>query len=194
MQEYLQMLIWTMLFVVIVEMVFPSSDIKKYLKLVLGFIVLYIIASPIVDVITKSQLVPGDSVEDYVKYYQSSLGQEVIYSDFEEEKESQLNGMVAIYTSQIEEQVKQLVESEVDIEVTEVSAQTILQDQQFGVETLEIVVARKEAEEAMFAIEIGDKSESIALSDANLEKEIKNCINNFYNWDNTNIYIIVQDN
>ena len=26
-----------------------------------------------------------------------------------------------------------------------------------------------------------------------LEKEIKKCINNFYNVDNTNIYIIVQD-
>ena len=40
---------------------------------------------------------------------------------------------------------------------------------------------------------IGDKTESLVLDQSALEKEIKKCINNFYNVDNTNIYIIVQD-
>ena len=34
MKQYLMMIIWTMLFVIVVEMIFPSSDLKKYLKII----------------------------------------------------------------------------------------------------------------------------------------------------------------
>ena len=56
MKQYLMMIIWTMLFVIVVEMIFPSSDLKKYLKIVLGFVMVYMIASPMIKLITSTPL------------------------------------------------------------------------------------------------------------------------------------------
>lgn len=193
MEHYLQTLIWTMFFIVIVEMLFPSSDIKKYLKLVLSFIVLYSIISPIIDIVTASQLVPGERFSHYVNYYQSSLGQDVAYGDYEDEVSKQKEGMLAIYKAQMEKQVKVTIEKHVDVEVCDIELEAEGNTVPYEMTSVSLEVAYKEAGNG-FGIGLGEKSESIVLDQDVLEKQIKNCLKDFYNWDNTNIYITVQEN
>ena len=189
MKQYLMMIIWTMLFVILVEMIFPSSDLKKYLKMVLGFVIVYIIASPMIKFITSTPLLEAGSLSGYVQFYESQF-QEGRYTPYEEERKKQEESMLAIYKEQIESQLKGLIETNLPVEVEELSSEATLDGSHFNLDSLEIEVTLKEKEHL---VGFGDKTESLLLDQDILEKEIKNCINDFYNLDNTNIYIIVQD-
>ena len=70
MKDYMQILIWTMLFIILVEMIFPASEFKKYLKLLLGFIIIYTIFTPIV----KGGFWNEAKYDEYVRYYQEQVG------------------------------------------------------------------------------------------------------------------------
>lgn len=188
MKDYLLVIIWTMLFVIIIEMIFPASDLKKYLKLVLGFIMVYIIASPIIKVVTSTPLVEAGSLSGYVQFYEQQLS-EGQYTSYEEERKKQEENVLSIYKDQMESQIKTLIETNLPVEVEAFSSETTLEGSHFSITSLEIEIAFKE-DEALFGI--GDKSKSIVLDQTLLEKEIKNCINDFYNVDNANIYITVQ--
>ena len=194
MGQYLQMIIWTMLFVVVIEMVFPSSDMKKYLKLILGFVVIYIIVGPIVDFLVGRDILPEERVANYISYYQNQLTQGVVGSDYDEEITSQKTGMVAIYKANVEEQAKALIEKNIPVEVCEIAIETGEDEAAFEIESLTLEVAYLENGENKFGLGLGSKEESIVLHKENLENQIKKCLNDFYNWDNTNIYITVQEN
>lgn len=189
MKQYLMMIIWTMLFVILVEMIFPSSDLKKYLKMVLGFVIVYIIASPVIKLITSTPLIEAGSLSGYVQFYESQF-QEGRYTPYEEERKKQEESMLLIYKEQVENQIKGLIESTLPVEVQSLSTEATLEGSRFDLEYLEIEITLKEEESL---IGVGNKAESFVLDQSVLEKEIKNCINDFYNLDNTNIYIIVQD-
>lgn len=189
MKQYLLIIIWTMLFVIVVEMIFPSSELKKYLKLVLGFVMVYIIASPVIKVITSTPLLESGSLSSYVQFYEGQLsnGQ---YTPYEEERKKQEENVLAIYKEQVESQLTAMIETNLPVEVEALSSEAKLEGSHFSIDSIEIELAFKE-EEHIFGV--GDKSESFVLDQSLLEKEIKKYINDFYNVDNTNIYIIVQD-
>lgn len=193
MREYLQVLVWTMLFVVIIEMVFPSSDMKKYLKLILGFVVVYIIISPIVGIVT--QVNQKDTFESYLMYYQKELGSKPQYSKFEEEQMRQQESLRAVYETQIADQVRQILEKKLPISVKDVRIRMSDNSMDFSVQEVELTVTLSEEEKGRIAvpkIKIGEKSESITLNDEHLKEEVKKCLKDFYNWDNINIHITVQ--
>ncbi|MGL4345725.1 MAG: stage III sporulation protein AF [Cellulosilyticaceae bacterium] len=193
MREYLQVLIWTMLFVVMVEMVFPSSDLKKYLKLVLGFIVVYTIASPIIGIV--SQVNQKDTFGGYLMYYQKMLGTQVAYSEFEEEQKRQQEGLRDVYETQITSQVKQILEKKLPIDVRQVDVEMSQDPMDFSVQEVALTITLKEEEGGSIKVpkvKIGEKTESLALNDEHLKEEVKKCLKDFYNWDNINIHITVQ--
>ncbi|MGL4799184.1 MAG: stage III sporulation protein AF, partial [Cellulosilyticaceae bacterium] len=157
-----------------------------------GFIVIFTLLGPIIDFVTGTSLVPGDTVSQYINYYQAELGQEVTYSTYEDEVEKQKEGMLAIYGAQLEEQTRNWVEKNVEVDVVGIEVIPVMEESGFGVESVALEVAYKDSDGIGFGI--GSKSESIVLDQDVLEKQIKNCLNTFYNWDNTNIYITVQEN
>lgn len=189
MKAYLLVIIWTMLFIIIIEMIFPSSELKKYLKLVLGFIMMYIIASPIIQVVTSTPWVEAGSLSGYVQFYEEQF-MEGKYTSYDEERKKQEEGVLAIYKEQMENQIKGLIETNLPVVVEALSSETKMEEGQFNIDSLEIEIAFKE-EDSLFGL--GEKSQSVVLDHGLLEKEIKKYINDFYNVDNANIYIIVQD-
>lgn len=189
MKAYLLVIIWTMLFVIIIEMIFPASDLKKYLKLVLGFIIMYIIAGPIIRVVTSTPWVESGSLAGYVQFYEEQLT-EGKYTSYDEERKKQEEEVLVIYEEQMEKQIKNLIETNLPVEVEGFSSKTTLEGGHFNIDLLEIEVVLKE-EDSLFGV--GSKPESMVLNQSLLEKEIKKYINDFYNVDNANIYIIVQD-
>lgn len=194
MREYLQVLIWTMLFVVMVELFFPSSDLKKYLKLVIGFIVVYTIISPIIGIVTEVR--QKDTFESYMMYYQEKLGTSPQYSEFEEEQMRQQESLRDVYEAQLQTQVKQLLEKNLPIHVISVDAKMSENNMDFSVEEVNLVVTPKSEQGSgsisVPKIKIGDKNESFTLNDQHVQNEIKKYLKEVYNWDNDNIYITVQ--
>lgn len=193
MRSYLQMLIWTMFFVVMVEMIFPNSDIKKYLKFVLSFIVLYVIVAPLIECIIGTKYMPGESLENYVQYYQDYVGDEIAYSSIETERERQEKGLVELYTLQLQEQMIQLLEAQIEkIKIEDIEVDILLDNEGVVIDAIDLTVLQEEAQR--IDVRIGNKNESTVLHEEQLKKEIETCLNNFYTLDSTNIYITVPMN
>ncbi len=194
MSHYLQMLVWTMFFVVLVEMTFPDSDIKKYLKFVLSFLVLYVVVSPLVEPVISTQYMPGNALENYIQYYQEYVGDEISYSPIEDERQRQEKGLLELYTVQLQQHATQLLQTQLpDLEIKRLEIETEMGAEGIGIEAIE-VNGIYTSQEAAFEVGIGNKNESPVIGDEWLKKEIEKCLNDFYNLDNTNIYITVQMN
>ncbi|OOB78813.1 MAG: hypothetical protein ATN33_06630 [Epulopiscium sp. Nele67-Bin001] len=190
MTGYMEILVWTMLFIVVVEMIFPNSHLQKYIKLILGFILIYTILAPIL----KGGLFEQGTYDEYVAYYQDQFnletGKSVHIEDYEQE-------VLESYILQEEEKVKAYIEkniTDIQVEVLEIIA--AMESYIPAVTDVLLTVSYKEEPGSPIVIpqiKIGEKSESIKLDTENLEKEIKNLLSDFYNWDKVNIHIIVQD-
>ena len=61
----------TLLFVSAVEMILPSGSIKKYVKYVVGLILMAVILNPIVQILNKGEDVFVSSIDKYVKAFES---------------------------------------------------------------------------------------------------------------------------
>lgn len=184
MRGYLQMLIWMMLFVIIIEMIFPDSAYRKYIKLILGCILVYTMLQPIIS------LVQGDhnSYDDYVKYYERRLsGGEAALLDYNEQLQSQEQVLKSYY----EEGIRSTVEKEFDVKVQDIKLSYE------GNELLEITLTvgkNRSGKIHIGTIHIGDKSNTLDGDEENLKNKIKTCLSDFYNVQVCNIHITVQKN
>jgi stage III sporulation protein AF len=184
MKEYIGTLIWTMLFVVVIEMIFPESQMRKYLKLMLGFMVVYAILFPLI----SNNWFPVAAYANKIEEYGTGM-----YSNeaYEAEVKLQQEKNETIYRGYMEERMASTIEQEVGIEVLSLKYTSGQEGQ-----NLEIMVAQKEEEKKIQIgkIQIGDKSENNKPVEQRLKNEIKSCLKNFYNLDQVNIYITVQGN
>lgn len=183
MSHYLQYLIWMMIFVIVIEMIFPDSSYKKYIKLVLGCILIYTMLKPVVSFIK----VDGADYEAYVKNYQRALeGGLTIGEGYEMELERQQN----ILQEEYEDSMKQYIEQEAEVKVA--SLQIIWNKDE--IESIYATVQKHGQTFKVGEIHIGNKSETIDGDEEKLENKIKTSLSNFYNVQVCNIYITVQKN
>ncbi|OOO00176.1 MAG: hypothetical protein ATN35_08655 [Epulopiscium sp. Nele67-Bin004] len=186
MQNYMEILIWTMLFVVVVEMIFPSSHLQKYIKLILGFIVIYTILGPII----KGGLFEQGAYDEYVMYYQNQFNLATDKSIHLEEYEQEL---IEAFTEQETTKIINAIEGSLDVNVDDVTVVAYIEGYVPTTYEIWLELSYKEETGKIFIpqIKIGEKSDSIKLDLENLEKEVKNCLSHFYNWDK--VHIIIQD-
>lgn len=184
---YMQVLIWMMLFVIVIEMVFPDTDHRKYLKLVLGCILVYTLLKPIIAILPSG----GESYEDYVQRYEKQLGlsSDKVTGNYNEELNKQKNSVKEIY----EQGMKSVLEKELQIEVTSVE---VTCNEEMEMKEIAITVGDGKAPGAIeiAPIHIGNKSDTVDGDEEKLKNKIKTCLNNFYNVQDCNIYITVQKN
>ncbi|WP_010166288.1 stage III sporulation protein AF [Candidatus Epulonipiscium viviparus] len=187
--EYLMTLVWVMLFLVVVEMVFPSSALQKYIKLILRFILVYTILAPII----KGGLFETIQYDEYVNSYQDQFdmmteGGTQMHNYEQELKEN--------YELREIEIIEQAVEKELDMNA-EVVVSSIVRNYIPQLTDIEITVSKNESTDdgliKVPKIVIGKKSDSVRLYKENIEKEIKNLLSNFYNLGQVNINIEVQN-
>ena len=183
MSEYLQYLIWMMLFVIVIEMIFPDLAYKKYLKLVLGCILLYTMLQPILSLIR----VDGSTYKDYVEKYQQTLG---VIEDGQSLYENQLEDQQASLESFYQISMKQYIEQQVEVSVLDLR----LTVEQGNIERIDLIVGESNAPIEIGTIHIGDKSKTVDGDEEKLKNKIKTCLNDFYNVQVQNIYITVQKN
>lgn len=183
MSHYLQYLIWLMLFVIVIEMVFPDLAYRKYIKLVLGCILVYTMLSPIVRFIR----VDGADYKTYVEHYQQILeGDGGRHSDYSWQYSIQQENLESLY----EMSMKQDLEKQMELKVQDI--RVTMQD---GViQNVMLVVGKKEEAIQIGEIHIGDKSATVDGTEEKLTNKIKTYLRDFYNVQVGNIYITVQKN
>lgn len=183
MSSYLQYLIWMMLFVIVIEMIFPDSSYRKYIKLVLGCILIYTMLKPVATFIK----VDGSDYEDYVKKYQMLLTKDSsIGENYEEELNRQQNTLRAVYETSMKEYIEQ--EATVRVSWLQISWN---EDE---IERIDLTVEEPSKIFKIGEIHIGDKSKTVDGSEEELKNKIKTSLSNFYNVQVRNIYITVQKN
>lgn len=194
MREYMQMFIWIMLFVIVIEMIFPDSDYKKYLKLVLGCIIIYTIMKPIVQFIP----VQGQTYDHYVSDYQKKLSEGLGYQNTLENYDEQIKSQQDTLKETFSENIKKVIEKECDIGVKRVDMEWHEGTYEVELAKIDLVVGVYEKEGGNInripQIKIGNKSSSISADEENLKIKIKTCLQNFYNVPSCNIHITVQKN
>lgn len=195
MLAYLQTMIWVMLFVIVVEMIFPDSDYRKYLKLVLGCIIIYILFRPVASLVLKN----ADAYDHLVKTYESQLTD--ISYDAEIQKE--YNRVVAkqkeILTKAYEESIKNTIENQTGVAV--ISCKVTLKNnvrEVFDIEKIYLVVKDQEKDNkqklSLPEVGIANKTDEVITREEKLKNKIKTCLENFYLVQDCNIYITVQKN
>ena len=183
MGDYLKYLVWMMLFVIVIEMIFPDMAYRKYIKLVLGCILVYTMLKPIVGLIQ----VDGADYKAYVERYQKILGTNMVGSEvYEDALEDQQASLEKLYQTSM----KQCIEQQLDVSVQSLN----LTFNEGTVESVNIVVGKKGEPLKIGEIHIGDKSDTVDGAEEELKNKIKTCLNDFYNVQVRNIYITVQKN
>lgn len=183
MSSYLQYLIWMMIFVIVIEMIFPDSSYRRYIKLVLGCILVYTMLKPVVSFIK----VDGADYDAYVKKYQTLLsGTLNDQGEYEEELDRQQQSLQEVY----EKSIKAYIEQETEVSVTWLQ----LTWQKGEIVGIDATVARPGEEVKIGEIQIGDKSSTVDGDEDALKNKIKTCLRDFYNVQVQNIHITVQKN
>lgn len=194
MKTYMQMLVWIMLFVIVVEMIFPDSNYKKYIKLVLGCVIVYTMMKPVIAFIPLQ----GKSYDAYVMNYQNQLLTAAGYGGAEESYKVQLRKQQEFLKTTYSQNIKQLVERETDVSVKEVEIKWQDNNGMIQIDQIYLTVGDKQKSKkntiAVPKIRIGEKSSSLSGDEEKLKIKIKTCLNNFYNVQTRNIYITVQKN
>lgn len=184
MSTYLQYLIWMMLFVIVIEMIFPDSAYRKYIKLVLGCILVYTMLRPIIGFVK----VDGQDYKSYVEKYQQILEAQPVdgLAAYQKEVKEQQQSLESVY----EKSMTSYIEQQFDVSVQ--SLQITFNEGQM--ERIDLVIAKSQKQFKVGEIHIGDKSQSIDGDEEELKNKIKTCLEDFYNVQVRNIYITVQKN
>ena len=182
MNDYFKLLIWMILFVIVIEMIFPDSAYRKYIKLVLGCILMYTLLTPIVSLIK----VDGADYKAYVERYEKLLGNGSGAEGYEKQFISGQEELKEAYKHSI----KTLVEQQVEVSVQQVQLETSNGE----ISKIRLLVGKKEEPIHIGTIHIGDKSQTVDGEEEQLKNKIKTCLCDFYNVQVQNIYITVQKN
>ena len=182
------------------EILMPDSKMKKYINLILGFIVMLVILGPIIDALSND----GDLEQDVfmISGELSKNEYAFINSNIENRQTEQL---ATLYKERIKKDIVYRVESRYDVKVTEVYIE--LEDntkEEIGeIKKLELSVVNKNGELKedtipIVKIDVSNEemdesninNESVDVVNVNLKKKIKEDISNIYNMNESNVEIM----
>ena len=163
-------------------MIFPDSSYRKYIKLVLGCILVYTMLKPVIGFIHVS----GADYEAYVNKYIQMLDTAPIQMEYGHQVQSQQGSIEALYKTTM----KQYIEQQFDVSVKDIH----LQIDQGEIQRIDLVVGKKNDKIKIGSIHIGSKSKTVDGEEEQLKNKIKTCLSNFYYVQVQNIYITVQKN
>lgn len=195
MVAYLQITIWVMLFVIVIEMIFPDSDYRKYLKLVLGCIIIYILFRPIANLV----LADPNSYDHLVKSYETQLSTNSQDDSIQKEYKRILSKQKEVLDDAYKQTIKNAIESQVGVQVVscKIGFKEDTVNQTLEIDKIEIVVKEKDKNGKKMPLpEVGiaNKNDEVIAQEEKLKNKIKTCLENFYIVQDCNIYITVQKN
>lgn len=197
---WIKNIVMVIIFVSFLEILMPDGKIKKYLNLILGFIVMLIILNPIIDFLNNN-----GELENEVFKISSELNKKE-YSFINTNIENkQMEQLACLYKNRIEEDIVYRVESKYDVKVTKVNVEIeeSTKEKMGDIKRLELSVmgkTEKTNEEAIPIVKIdisNSEQEDIPKENVNqdknpnisLRKKIQEDISNIYNLNDDNVVV-----
>lgn len=192
MSVYIKNIVFVMIFNVFVEVLMPNNNFKKYMNMVIGFIVILIVLEPIREIFSAS-----DKFDLEVFAIQSQIENNsfVQHKEFYEEKQEQL--IIDTYTENIKQQISQIIDKSSDVEIESIN----LELDEYNIKSIEVYGYEKKGEVINNQINIekilvGKKTAEVSnIEEKNykIQENLKNLISDFYNIETDNIHIIVRN-
>lgn len=194
--SYIKNISICIIFTAFVEMLLPNDNFKKYINLVLGFIIIIAILNPI-----KNFMSSADQIDFKVFSISSKINNDLLLNQ-KNIQNKQKDLIISTYKQQLEQQIKKIISEQTDLEIENISIEV---DEDFESDTFSQIQhielyaqsqenAVKEEQMNIATVEkiiIGQNKEDKNSRDKELEKTLKTLISNFYKLNQDNIYIIV---
>jgi stage III sporulation protein AF len=187
------------IFISFVELLLPSSSMKKYIKMVVGLLVILVILNPIIE------LLYGDiNVQDEIFKSTVMIEREALSKDAAGFQKSRNQQMIAMYKEKISEHLRDKIGYEYDVrlENARIEIEEDTENKDFGkIKEIHLVLTEgNKMSEEQIAIENIDqvsiavnggpsKTPSNKPEDLYIISDIKNSISRFYDIEEDNINI-----
>ena len=199
--DYTQNIAMIIIFTTFVNLIMPSGDFEKYIKMVLGLIVIITILGPINTILFKNK----PNYTDILKRYQLEIEQTTAQSESGMFLETQKDIILDNYREKLIPQMIEIIEkgNEVAVMALTINLNEDTTSNEFGkiigINMIIEEVATQTSKNTIKIpkIKIGDKTiekDSTVKNEGQIEKNIKTCLIDFYNLSNVNINITVQKN
>ncbi len=194
--SYIKNISICIIFTAFVEMLLPNDNFKKYINLILGFIIIIVILNPI-----KNFMSSADQIDFKVFSISSKIDNDLLLNQ-KSIQNKQKDLIISTYKQQLEQQIKKIISEQTDLKIENISIEV---DEDFESDTFSQIQhielyaqsqkdVAKEEQMNITTVEkiiIGQNKEDNGSRDEELEKTLKTLISNFYKLNKDNIYIIV---
>lgn len=182
-------IIVTVVIATILEMILPEGNNKKYIKMVIGIYVLFVMISPIINKITKGEISFEKSYEDYFNNSEYQLTSSTV-------EQSSNSSIQKIYLENLKKDIgKRLEEKGYEAINLEIEAEFEKEETYGSLKKVRLSVKKKEKTEEVktvneVKIQIGEKEEKAEKLKAEEEKEIKKILIENYGMQEENIFLV----
>jgi stage III sporulation protein AF len=187
------------IFITIIELIFPNSSMKKYIKMIVGLLVILVIINPMLEIIDgKFQL-----EEDIFKASSSIQKQELVLN-VKQLKGAQKKQIISVYKDRMEKYIKDQIEFNNTIHVLNIDAtiEENFDDENFGnIKKIAIVLSESKKQLLKEGIQpvsnvnihINENTKNIKITENDhVLKEIREQIHKYYGLAENNIHIHIQ--
>lgn len=202
--NYIKNIAVCIIFSAFVAMLLPNNNFKKYVDIVLGFIMIIVVLSPFKGFIFKE----GKSFEFEVFSKTSQIENYSLLNKKDVYENNQRDLIITNYKQQIEKQINELILKEMNLNVKDINIEV---DENFesdnfaGIEKIELYVDENSESlksenitiKQVEKISIKENTTDVYSQNINinrnyeLEKNLESLISDFYKVNEDNIYIIV---
>lgn len=187
----------------IIEIMLPNTNMKKYINMIIGFLIIIVIISPFVKLLNKNlDLEKGKNIDFKNKintYDDENL-------EFMSTQEQQIE---EVYIKKIEKEIKDLVQENTEYQVEEIKIHISKDNIEYGeIENIELILGeymkeeQEDLEEELISIEnvekvsVGEQDKTLTnlenLEELKEDEEIKNIIFQNYNISKKNIKLYIK--
>lgn len=187
----------------IIEIMLPNTNMKKYINMIIGFLIIIVIISPFVKLLNKDlDLEKGKNIDFKNKintYDDENL-------EFMSTQEQQIE---EVYIKKIEKEIKDLVQENTEYQVEEIKIHISKDNIEYGeIENIELILGeymkeeQEDLEEELISIEnvekvsVGEQDKTLTnlenLEELKEDEEIKNIIFQNYNISKKNIKLYIK--
>lgn len=187
------------IFITIVELILPNSSMKKYIKMIVGLLVMLVIINPILDLMHGKV-----KLEEDVFRTSSAIHKQELVLNLNHFKGTQQKQIISVYKDNIEKYIKDQIEFNNKIRVLSIdsSIEENVDSKEFGnIKELAIVLSNSENNLSKKGIQpvsnvvinINENRENDKIEkNENILKEIKEHISKYYSLDKDKININIQ--
>ncbi|QZY56965.1 stage III sporulation protein AF [Crassaminicella profunda] len=187
------------IFITIVELILPNSSMKKYIKMIVGLLVMLVIINPILDLMHGKV-----KLEEDIFRTSSAIHKQELVLNLNHFKGTQQKQIISVYKGNIEKYIKDQIEFNNKIRVLSIdsSIEENVESKEFGnIKELAIVLSNSENNLSKKGIQpvsnvvinINENRENDNIEkNENILKAIKEHISKYYSLDKDKININIQ--